>query len=88
VGTQILLLLSILCCLLLTWGCASILFKVHYFIKKEQKYTAFLHRASSLTPAGSSMPRASKQFDTFLTTNSQSAEELPKEKKKKKKEKE
>jgi len=30
------------------------------------------------------MPRASKQFDTFLTTNSQSAEELPKEKKKRK----
>lgn len=85
VGTQILLLLSILCCLLLTWGCTSILFKVHYFIKKG-KYTDFLHRATSLTPEGSYMPRASKQ-NTFLTTNSQSAEELPKEKNERKKKK-
>lgn len=49
-------------------------------LKKGLKYTRFLHIASSLTPTGSSMPQALEHLDTSLTTNSQSAVELPKQK--------
>lgn len=84
VGTQILLLLSIPCCLLLTWGYTSILFKVHYFIKKG-KYRGFYTGHHPWLQQEAPCQEHPNRIDTFLTTNSQSAEELSKEKQKTKK---